>query len=246
MQKLKKSSIKYHFYNYLFKPAIYITGCSQYLIDQFHILFPHLNRNKCIIVHNGVNKKFGSEPLCIDKDDYIFTAARFVPKKGLELLIKATRQVTNKQLLIAGGDDNDFLNSGFKKMKDIILLGPIPQTEMAKFYTKSKLTVIPSKKEPYGIVVAEALCCGSPIVATNVGGIPEVITLAREKLNLMEKRIFDSWVKPNVDSIQNGIDSILRNNSSIKDYLSLVTQFQSQFLWIKRLELFYRLLIKNL
>ena len=65
----------------------------------------------------------------------------------------------------------------------------------------------------------------------------------------MEKRIFDSWVKlvePNVDSIQNGIDSILRNNSSIKDYLSLVTQFQSQFLWIKRLELFYRLLIKNL
>ena len=49
MQKLKKSSIKYHFYNYLFKPAIYITGCSQYLIDQFHILFPHLNRNKCII-----------------------------------------------------------------------------------------------------------------------------------------------------------------------------------------------------
>ena len=44
------------------------------------------------------------------------------------------------------------------------------------------ITIIPSLIEPYGIFVAEALCSGSPIVATNVGGIPEVVNIAKNKL----------------------------------------------------------------
>jgi glycosyltransferase involved in cell wall biosynthesis len=67
------------------------------------------------------------------------------------------------------------LDLGLKKRDGIILQGSLSQNELAKYLAGSKLTVIPSKKEPFGIIVAEALCCGSPAVATNIGGIPEYI-----------------------------------------------------------------------
>ena len=110
---------------------------------------------------------------------------------------------------------------------------------------QAKLTIIPSREEPYGIIVAEALCCGSPVVATNVGGIPEVIALATEKLSPNEKEIFDSWVKlvkPNIDSIKKGIDALLNNNGAIEDYINLVPKFRNNFIWEKRLENYLKLI----
>ena len=91
----------------------------------------------------------------------------------------------------------------------------------------------------------EAMAMQKQIVASNVGGIPEVIILAREKLNQVEKGIFDRWVilvEPNVESIRNGIDSLLNNNDSIEDYLSLVPKFREKFLWPKRLKQYHNIL----
>ena len=84
-----------------------------------------------------------------------------------------------------------------------------------------------------------------PIVATNVGGIPEVLSIAKEKLTQTEIKVFNCWVKlvePNAKSIEFGIDSILQNSSSIEDYLALVPKFHSQFSWGKRLNQFGRIL----
>jgi glycosyltransferase involved in cell wall biosynthesis len=245
MCTLSKRSIKYYLYNKLFISSVIVTGCSQYLLDQFHVLFPHLNRNKYMPLHNGVNSKFSEQKLIVQKNGYILTAARFVPKKGLDLLIKATRQFTGIHLLIAGGDENDLLDLGLKQREGMILLGPLSQEELAKYLADTNLTVIPSRKEPYGIIVAEALCCGSPVVATNVGGIQEVLSLAREKLDTIEKEVFERWVmlvEPNVESIRNGVDAVLNNNSSIKDYMSLVPKFREQFFWEKRLEKYLSIL----
>ncbi len=245
MRTLSKRSLKYYLYNKLFISSIKITGCSQYLLDQFHILFPHLNRNKYMPQHNGVSSKFSEQTLFVQKNNNIFSAARFVPKKGLDLLYKATQPSIGNNLLIAGGDENDFSTLGLKKREGIILLGSLSQGELAKHLACAKLTVIPSKKEPFGIIVAEALCCGSPVVATNVGGIPEVVFLAKEQLDHIEKEIFDSWIiltEPNVESINNGIDSLLNNNGSIKDYLNLVPKFRNNFLWSTRLNKFRTIL----
>ena len=247
MRTLTKRSIRYYLYNKLFTSAVKITGCSQHLLDQFHVLFPRLNRKKYMPLHNGVNGKYFEQPLFVNKNEYIFSAARFVPKKGFELLLGATQKFTGNQLLIAGGDENDFLTLGLKKREGLIFLGPLSRDELAKHLAVTKLTVVPSKIEPYGIIVAEAICCGSPVVATNIGGIPEVIALATEKLSPNEKEIFNRWVKlvePNISSIKNGIDTITKNGASIEEYLLFISKIRSQFHWPLRLNKYRSLLEK--
>jgi len=64
-------------------------------------------------------------------------------------------------------------------------------------------------------------------------------------LSLNEKEVFDCWVKlvePNVESLRNGIDSLLNNNGSIEEYIDLVPKFREQFFWGKRLEKYMSIL----
>ena len=239
MRTLSKRSIRYYLYNKLFTSAVNITGCSKFLANELQRNFKGRYTNKCFPMYNGVSEVFLTQQLKLHKRDYIFCAARFAPIKGLDLIVKATDNNIINKLLIAGGNENDLLKLEIPINDSVTLLGSISHSEIAKYLMQAEITVIPSRSETYGILLVEALCCGSSVVATNVGGIPEVIALATEKLSLNEKEIFNRWVKlvePNVESISNGIHMVLNNNRSIKDYISLVPKFREQFFWEKRLD----------
>lgn len=53
--------------------------------------------------------------------------------------------------------------------------GSVGSEDLGKFYSEADIFVFPSLYEPFGIVFAEAMSFGLPIVATNVGGIPELV-----------------------------------------------------------------------
>ena len=234
IEQLKKTSFKYKLYNQLFHSASYISGCSQYLINQVQNHFSGINNGKYFVFYNGVNKKFTKIKLIISKKNYLFMASRFIPKKGIGLLVNGYEYKNEMKLYIAGGNDKDLEVLGIKKKIGLKLLGSISKPEMLDYLTESYITIVPSLKEPFGIIVAEAICCGSPLVATNVGGIPEVIALATEKLNEQEKQIFNSWVKlvkPLTESIFEGIESIKNNNLRIEDYIKLIPKIRDQFRW---------------
>ena len=54
-------------------------------------------------------------------------------------------------------------------------LGPRTDGDVAELYTRGDLLVLPSRAEPYGMVVTEALARGLPVLATAVGGVPEAL-----------------------------------------------------------------------
>jgi len=245
---LKKRTLRYYFYEKLFKSSILITGCSIYLLDEFQKIFPQIESGKYFTIHNGVGKLYLSQNIKENKYNHIFTAARFVPKKGFELLIEAFQKKADGVLLIAGGNKKELEQLGLEIKNGISFLGKLSPAEMASQLAESKITVIPSIIEPYGIIVAEAICCGSPVVATNVGGIPEVIALAKKNLDSIEQGVFDDWVKlvdPEVAAIRAGIDILLKNYNGLEEYIQLVPKVRKQFSWSKRLNQYHNILAES-
>ncbi|MBS7614117.1 glycosyltransferase family 4 protein, partial [Candidatus Bathyarchaeota archaeon] len=59
--------------------------------------------------------------------------------------------------------------------KDMIFTGRIPRDEVPHYYAMSDIVVVPSLQEAFGLVVAEAMASGKPVIGTSVGGIPDQI-----------------------------------------------------------------------
>ena len=111
----------------------------------------------------------------------IGTIANFYPTKGLSYLIEAAAKLKTKhnfQIVIIGdGIERTYLESLITKYnleENIILAGQIP--EAAKYLKAFDIFVLPSIKEGLPYAILEAMAAGLPIVATNVGGISEMIT----------------------------------------------------------------------
>ena len=78
----------------------------------------------------------------------------------------------NVKIVVAGAFDENIDVPG-----NVILLGRISdQTLLARYYSMADVTVIASKKETFSMIVAESLCCGTPVVGFFAGG-PEKIAL---------------------------------------------------------------------
>lgn len=122
-----------------------------------------------------------------DKDSLLFVG-RFDEIKGGDLVIKAFGQLAaqnpNLKLTFIGPDDgiNGIKLDAFARqaltpdaLHRLKYLGPLPHSEIAAHRTQSFLTIAASLYEPFGYTVLEAMSFGCPIVASNVGGIPELI-----------------------------------------------------------------------
>ena len=93
--------------------------------------------------------------------------------KGGYYLIKLAKRMPDVAFIVAG--ETKLLTSELPS--NIILLGNIKdQILLAKYYSISNVTLLVSKKETFSMVVAESLCCGTPVVGFEAGG-PEMICM---------------------------------------------------------------------
>lgn len=112
-------------------------------------------------------------PLETNKEEYYFTASRFVPYKKVELIVEAFSQMPGKKLLVAGDGPNRKLVES-KAAKNIELLGYLPAEKLNHYMRKAKAFVF-AAEEDFGITVVEALSCGTPVIALNKGGTAETV-----------------------------------------------------------------------
>ena len=114
----------------------------------------------------------------------LFTVRNLVPRMGLEHLIAAMQQLGEEGrdcLLLIGGEGT--LRSSLERQIQeqgladrVALLGFILEKDLPKYYQVADLVMMPTYElEGFGLVTVEALACGTPVLGTPVGAIPEVL-----------------------------------------------------------------------
>jgi D-inositol-3-phosphate glycosyltransferase len=137
----------------------------------------------------GAGRAAAREVVGLDKDSHIITfVGRIQPHKGPEVLIRSiaelvshsphlrTKLITN---IIGGASGAN--QSEVERLKELTTwLGiddvvrfapPVPREELPQWYRASDLVCVPSYSESFGLVALEAQACGTPVVATAVGGL---------------------------------------------------------------------------
>jgi D-inositol-3-phosphate glycosyltransferase len=111
---------------------------------------------------------------------------RLQPIKGLETLLEAMKRLPeDARLLIVGGDQDEPDNAHAERLRRCVaelgltervrFLGAQPQPRLRLFYAAADATVMPSYYESFGMVALEAMACGSPVVASRVGGLTTTV-----------------------------------------------------------------------
>lgn len=142
------------------------------------------------VIYNGVDiEKFRPmttslrEQLGIAGSTFLLSfAGRLVGWKGLSVVIDAIEQLKGedvKLLIIGAGDDLERLKKkAISKgvAEQVIFHQPVEHNVLPEFYAASDVGIFPSTgDEAFGITIAEAMACAKPVIASHIGGIPEVV-----------------------------------------------------------------------
>jgi len=153
-----------------------------------------INKEKIRVIYNGVNlEKFKPDVTNIDSP-YIIFIGNLKHDKGVMELMNAFIKIHHTQpklkLKYVGGGAMltklQALVSQHQLENKVIFEGVIPHDQLPKLIGQATLLALPSYNEGVPNVVLEAMACATPVVATNVGGIPEVVT---EKTGIIAKEI---------------------------------------------------------
>jgi len=115
---------------------------------------------------------------------------RLIDLKGVDYLIKATPEVLKRcpdinVLLVGSGPQKEYLMNLSKDLgveNRVVFIDKVAQDEILKFYAIASVFVLPSivnargETEGLGVVLLEAMASGVPVIGSNVGGIPDIIT----------------------------------------------------------------------
>ena len=151
------------------------------------------DKSKTSVMYNGVdqnffypmNKEKSRDRLGLPENKMLILAVRrLVYKNGLDTLIKSSSLLARDYpnllfIFIGNGPDRKFITNRIRQLGvngNIRLVGFVPEKLLPLYYNAADYFVIPSSSgEGLPMVLLEAMACGLPVIATTVGGTPEII-----------------------------------------------------------------------
>lgn len=168
-----------------------VTACSSFVLADAYRRFG-LPEGRGRVVPNGVDLAGDAvlTPLSVPFDRFVLGLGRVVRKKGFDLLLDAFARLAPQRPglgLVVGGDgpERDALAERVRELglEDRVLLpGSLSRAQVAWAMANADVFVLPSRVEPFGIVVLEALRARKPVVVSAHGGATEIVRDEREGL----------------------------------------------------------------
>jgi starch synthase len=157
--------------------------------------YPKVEPDRIHVIHNGIDPeiyrrqpseetlaRYGIDP----HKPYAFFNGRITRQKGLPFLLKAALEVAPEHQLVIVASSPDTPEIGAEvaalagrvrsERGNLVWIGEfIPREELIHLHSSATVFVCPSVYEPFGLVILEAMACETAVVASRVGGIPEIV-----------------------------------------------------------------------
>lgn len=164
-----------HFLGNSYRAADQVIAISQYVAQQISKAFPAIRPH---VILNGIDTRFfrpaKAGKVDLDKPRTLLFIGKPSRRKGADLLPKIMEKLgAGYQLLYTPGPSGEDPFAGQPRMRAIGRLSP----EQARdAYQTADIFLFPSRLEGFGLVVAEALACGTPVVCTRSSSLPELVS----------------------------------------------------------------------
>jgi len=144
---------------------------------------PRPELNWLATCHNAIDLE--SYPIHRDNDGYLLFLGRMSPDKGAGNAVRVARE-SGMPLRLAGKIhdpiEHEYFDASVKPFlgDDIEYVGEVSHNEKVELLQKAAVTIFPIQwPEPFGLVMVESMACGTPVLATRLGAVPEVVEHGR-------------------------------------------------------------------
>ncbi|MBL8379251.1 MAG: glycosyltransferase family 4 protein [Burkholderiales bacterium] len=159
-----------------------------------------VEERKVVVLRNGVDLEvFYPEPRAAAREKFgvsgfcVACVANLVPLKGIDLVLEAMRDLPEATLLLAGSGPEE---KSLRNRADALgvsgrvkFLGRLPQEQLRALYGAADVLVLASTSEGWANVLLESMACGTPVIATPVGGSPEIVAGPAAGMLLEERTV---------------------------------------------------------
>ena len=147
--------------------------------SKIKVIYNGINYNDFTVPKRTINK--AKKTFGFSERPVLLFVGRLEPRKGIDILLKAMVKILQNMdvelLLVGPGEQTKYreLASCLGILEKVRFFGRVSDELLKILFASCDLFVLPSRLEGFGLVLVEAMAAGKPVVATNVGGIPEVV-----------------------------------------------------------------------